>query len=152
MKILPDGALIHAYVGISQRDAALRIAMPSRWWIPEPKKFTAMIDTGCTHCMIDPTIGKALSITPIDGSTRSLGDANKEIDSPGYAISLGLHLPEAIHTFPMLQAGSADFRGERFKVIIGRDVLDYCIFLYNGKARQFVLEIPYHPSISVKTH
>lgn len=134
------GPIIEAIVGVSQhRAAALRKAGQL---IPEPVEAQALVDTGASITCIDDGVVEALSLKPLGpcalftGSTRDDGH-----QSYTYDISLRISHPDKSFVVPIMPVAGiqSPTRGRAFSVVIGRNVLNHCAFLYNGVARQILL-------------
>lgn len=103
--------------------------------IPKPVKLMAMIDTGATGTVIAQDIIDRLSINPI--STRLMNTPSSE-NVQCYTYQTLLTIPQnKIRINAEIIA--APLKGQHIKCLIGRDILQYCVFTYIGYINQFTL-------------
>ncbi len=135
------GLIVVAYIGVSQaRRSALQA---SKQAVPDPIVIQALIDTGASCTCVDPSVLQGLSLSPTGSSpvnTPSTGSQPMIADQ--YDVSL--FIPAATgqsllvhHTIPVLKAELLAPQG--FHALIGRDVLQGCLLMYDGKNGQFSL-------------
>lgn len=135
--ITHDGALVRAIIHISrERYSALLAAGVEA---PEAISITALIDTGATGTCIDARVISQLGITPkgtVMVHTPSTGGIPVEIEQ--YDVAFGLFDPKnqskIITTLPVM---ASHFDG--FEALIGRDILDQLLLIYDGIAGQFTV-------------
>lgn len=111
--------------------------------IPPVSSIRALVDTGASCTCIDPSVVAALDLpargtvpvhTPCTGSTPHIADE--------YEVSLVLpgagthHVPLTIDAVPVI---ASDLAVQGIHAIIGRDVLQDCILIYNGTVGEFTL-------------
>ncbi len=104
--------------------------------IPPPQSGFALIDTGAFATAVDQSIFDALGVAPIDKIKTSTphGDA----ESPVYPASVsfpGLELKE----MPMERVVGCNLKwktleGKEILMLLGRDLLQYFLLVYNGKS------------------
>lgn len=130
------GPLISIGIGISQ---AKRAVLPAPW--PAVQVVTALIDTGASHTMIDNSLIAPLGLTPT-------GQCNIVTPSTGatpvvlYTYDVSVWLVGTQGGPPLESAvgvTATDLDHQGFQVLLGRDALDRCILLYDGKAKTGVL-------------
>lgn len=103
----------------------------------------ALVDTGANCTCVDPSVLQALHL-PATGSvaihTPSTGSALHHAQQ--YDVSIVIpgagthHMPLTIDAVPVI---SADLAVQGIHALIGRDVLEDCIVIYNGSAGEFTL-------------
>jgi predicted aspartyl protease len=133
--------MVVAFIGVSaaRREALVAEKQP----IPNIVQVSALIDTGASGTCIDPSIlkalklspsGKALVNTPTTGTTPELKDQ--------YDVSI--FIPGTQQDTPLMVSNLAVIEAElltqqNIHALIGRDVLALCLLAYNGKTRTFSL-------------
>jgi hypothetical protein len=137
----PDGALVDVLVGLSGSSVqSVRAALRP---VPSPLTSRALLDTGAEMTCIDVSLVQALGL-PFAGTTLAnlpahgglvvtiLRDISLTVVHPsGHPRN---HL--AMRNLKVLEV-SLTFLG--YQVVIGRDVLAACRFLYNGPGNRFRL-------------
>lgn len=96
----------------------------------------ALIDTGAKTCAIDRTIIQKLGVKPHMVSSVKT-PFHTVIDSEVY--QLIFKIPREREYFP-ITAVIADFSEDTCKALIGRDFLQYCTLVYDGKNKKGTLE------------
>ena len=141
-QVAPNGSLlVIALIGVSQarRNALVSAQQP----VPNVVQVQALIDTGASCVCVDPSVLKQLNLSPT-GSTavNSPTTGSQPINVSQYDVSLAIHAiaghaPLVFQTVPAIEAEllAAQF----FHVIIGRDILQWCLLTYDGRARMFSL-------------
>jgi hypothetical protein len=136
----PSGPLIDIYVGVSApRAAALQAAGQA---VPTPLLVKGLVDTGASHCTIDPSLVTglglsakrlALVITPTTGATPAKHHT--------FDVSLYIPMPSATVPWSKLahEVTRAELKHQGFDVLIGRDILASAIFVYDGRHNVFTL-------------
>jgi len=99
-----------------------------------------MIDTGASGTAIDENAIKPLGLTPT-GSTQIHTPSTRGTAAtcPTYDVAVGIYhsvSPLLIATVPVI---ASDFTGMGFDALVGRDVLQRCLFLYDGVAGTFTI-------------
>ncbi len=136
----PNGPVLTAVVAVSQeRNAALVAAGQS---VPKPVPITALVDTGASATCVDPSVLTSLSLTPtgiVSLSTPSTGETPHQAEQ--FDASLIIPAPQGpalvFRTIPVV--ASALLAAQGFHALIGRDLLDQCVFFYNGSLKLFTL-------------
>lgn len=132
--ISPNGALVNLLVGVSapRAQALAGAGQP----VPAPVLVVGLIDTGASGLAIDPTILQGLGLqqtgtTPL--ITPSTG-ANP-VDAPVYDVSVKIpQLPPASLDFDSVPAIQAVLLNQGFGALVGRDILNKCLIIYDGVA------------------
>ena len=106
-----------------------------------PSIIQGLLDTGASVSAIDPFVVLALQLTPVgmaDVHSPTSGD-----DLEGrllYRLRLGHIEPEVGGVFDALTVVGCDpLAANGYLMLIGRDVLDRCEFLYDGPKGEFTL-------------
>jgi len=134
--------MLHAGIGVSQaRQTALVAAhLP----IPNPVQIIALVDTGASCTCIDPTVLQSLQLTPTGSTpmnTPSTGPAPHLANQYDVSIIIpgpGPGYPAFFsHTVPVVESQLLSAQG--FHALFGRDILQHCLFIYNGTTGMFTL-------------
>ena len=142
MPIGPEGPLLNAVVAVSEpKKQALEAAgLP----VPPQVVIRALVDTGASCCLLDPSVVTSLGLTPTGvAQVKTPTTGNATVSSPQYDIMLlipgsTLQHPPAI--FPALPVVTAELLvPQGFHALIGRDLLADCVLVYNGATRLFTL-------------
>lgn len=136
-----SGALITVICTVSkERGEALTKAKKP---IPPAATIRALIDTGASHTCVDPSIIKALSLTPtgsaqVHSSTTNSDPVTMEQYDVGLVIpgAIPEHIPFYLQTLPVL---CTDLSKQDIQALIGRDILAHCVLTYNGSTGSFIL-------------
>jgi hypothetical protein len=139
-----EGALIDVLVGLAAKDLlAFRNAGRP---IPAPVAVRALIDTGAEASCAEPQVLLPLVAAGIPPSRFVIANVpalGGVLPAGEYRITLTVMHPsnnpganwvlrnQAVVEQPLGQLG--------YQVLIGRDILDRCLHVYNGPARQFTL-------------
>ena len=132
------GALIDRTVGPSlPRQHALKKAGQS---VPAAVRVRGLIDTGASLTAIDPVVLQALNLTPtgaIGILTPTTGATPHQLNQ--YDVQIVILHPTLTHSFHVLPVIKAVLGFQGFDVLIGRDMLAECLFLYDGRSGSFTL-------------
>ncbi len=142
LPIESQGPMFNAIVGVSAplRSALIEANQP----IPNSIPVRALIDTGASCTCVDPSILQRLNLTSkgdIPVSTPTTKGTPVAVSQ--YDVSIAV--PPANSGQPTLTFGTIpvacieliDHQG--FHVLIGRDILSHCLFVYNGSTGLFTL-------------
>jgi hypothetical protein len=140
LQVAANGPILSALVTVSEARAAALNAVSQQ--IPPAVPIRALVDTGASCTCIDPSVLVALSLTPtgsVNISTPSTGSAPHSADQydVGFAIPNGGGLPFFLRTMPVIASELLNPQG--FHALLGRDVLQHCVFVYNGDMGFFTL-------------
>jgi predicted aspartyl protease len=133
-----NGPVIELFVGLSiHRYTALQQANVQA---PPPIFARALIDTGASCTAVDPMVIQRLAL-PATGTaavhTPSTGGNPHTCNQ--YDVSLWLPSAQNIKfTIPVIESRLAALG---LDVLLGRDVLDDCLLVYNGPTRTFSLAL-----------
>ncbi|MGH7559110.1 MAG: aspartyl protease family protein [Gemmatimonadota bacterium] len=136
------GPILTAYVGVSQQRAeALQAAGEA---IPNAVRVQALVDTGASCTCVDYSILSALDLSPTGSvpvhspTTGATPETKDQYDAslliPG---AHATHVPLILQTIPVVAAELVAVQG--FEVLIGRDILQDCVLVYNGTNGWFTL-------------
>jgi len=143
LQIGPDGPIVNALLEVSQarRDALIAANQQA----PALQRITALIDTGASCTSVDPSVIGTLNLQPtgsVSVFTPSTGATPHHTNQ--YDVLLMIPGPTPAHSdalifrtigvieLPLLQA-------QGFHALIGRDILNRCLFIYNGSMGFFTL-------------
>jgi hypothetical protein len=138
LQISAGGPLIDVLVGVSvPRQKALHAAkLP----IPPPVQIRALIDTGASCTCIDPSVPQRLGLAPTGAAplhTPSTGGQPHVANQ--YDVSLVLLHQKLNLTLQTVPVAEAHLAIQGIQGLLGRDVLQNCLFLYDGQAGIFTL-------------
>lgn len=142
LQMTAQGAIMNTLIGVSEgRKNALAAVGQA---IPNVVHALALIDTGASATCIDSSVLQALNLTPTGQTmikTPSTGNTSVPFDQ--YDVSL-LVPPAAANQIPLfigtLAVVCTDlFVSQGFHVLIGRDILSQCLFIYNGTTSLFTI-------------
>lgn len=135
------GAMIDVWIGVSIPKGNVLKAMGQT--SPVPKQVRALIDTGASCTAVDPSIIQSLGLTPT-GTTyiQTPSTGSTPHISNQYDVLLGVvypHAPTSRLIFEALPVVESHLLNQGFHVLLGRDVLSKCLFVYNGQQDFFSL-------------
>ena len=130
--------MIDLFVGVSsQRRKALEAAQQP---IPKFQKARALIDTGASGTCIDPSILSPLGLTATGAiAIHTPSTSGKPHICDQFDVALGIDHPKdpmIVLTIPVV---STPLSATRIQALIGRDVLQECLFIYDGISGTFTL-------------
>jgi predicted aspartyl protease len=130
------------YVSEGRRLALLAQNLP----IPLPRMIRALVDTGASFTSVEPAVlgVLGLGLTPtgtIDIVTPSTGQGVHTADTYDVDFVIaGAHQQEPPLILPNLRVAACDlFLRQGIHALIGRDILERCILVYNGSQSTFSL-------------
>ena len=132
------GCGLEVYIGVSNaRRAALTAAKQQ---VPALVRARMIVDTGASGTVVDEKVLKSLALTPT-GTTQILTPSTKgtPVTCPTYDVLLAVDhakYPLVLGTVPVV---GGDFSGQGIEGLIGRDVLQECLLVYDGVAGTFAL-------------
>ncbi len=112
--------------------------------VPAPVQISALVDTGATGTVIDPSVMQTLGLTPT-GTVNVITPTTGSTPVPCPQFDIALVIPGAtandppliFQTIPVIASELLAPQG--IHALIGRDILDQCFFVYNGGVKQFTL-------------
>jgi predicted aspartyl protease len=106
--------------------------------LPPPVSGLALIDTGATTTCIDEEAARQLSLPAIDVVTVASA-SHAATEQNVYPISIEVvGLPIVVNAS---RAIGAALKAQGLLVLIGRDVLQSCVLIYNGPSGHFTLTL-----------
>lgn len=138
LQIGSAGPTVKALVGVSEARASALTEHDKA--VPDLAPFVALVDTGASCTCLDPSILAPLRLMPTGTasiSTPSTGATPHETyqyDVSIYIPSVGGHL--SFKTIPVIES---DLKSQGIDGLLGRDILDRCLFSYNGSMKLFTL-------------
>jgi len=138
LPISSAGCSLDVYVGGSDpRRDALRVANLA---IPPLIAARMIIDTGASCTAIQETILKSLGLTPT-GTSQILTPSSKgaPITCATYDVLLSVYHEKHPLVLGTVAVIGSDFSGQGIDGLIGRDVLQECLMIYDGTAGTFSL-------------
>ncbi len=130
--LLGDGPLIEVTFGLVP--AAIKVLQDAGEPIPSPVKATAMIDTGASGTAVKAGLLAPLGLHPV-GVVPVNTPTGSGVPCATYAVQLVL--PNGFVDVTVIEAGPLG--GQNIQALIGRDVLQHGIFIYQGPSQQFTL-------------
>jgi predicted aspartyl protease len=145
LQIGPNGPIVNALLGVSRarRDALVGAGQTA----PQPQRITALIDTGASCTTVDPSVVTALNLQPTGIAsvlTPTTGTVPHQTNQYDVLVAIAgpgptLALTEALifQTIAVIEAPLLQAQG--FHALIGRDILNRCLLVYNGSMGFFTL-------------
>jgi hypothetical protein len=136
----PLGPLIHVYVGVSApRLNALSKAGSA---IPQAVVVKALVDTGASNTVIDPSIIKSLGLAP-RRIAQTITPTTGATPHKCYTYDVSIHIPlgTATSLFSKVawEVSSLDIKHQGFEMLLGRDILAEGMMVYDGRAGTFAM-------------
>jgi len=125
--------LLDAYIGVSQgRRAALLAASEP---VPDPQSARALLDTGASCTCVDPSVLARLGI-PSTGTTLvnspTTGTSPQTVNVYDVSIWIPGAIPPPFFLGTVAVAESQLLQSQGFHILLGRDILAYCMVHYSG--------------------
>ena len=136
------GPLVNANVAVSEgRKTALIAAHQA---VPDARIIRALVDTGAGFTSIEPAVLQALGLTPtgtIDIVTPSTGQGVHTTDTYDVDFSIAGAAPQdpPLVLSNLRVAACELYLKQGIHALIGRDILERCILVYNGSLAVFSL-------------
>lgn len=139
LPITPRGPLLQFMIGVSgpRQQALTKAGQP----VPQQVPITGLIDTGASCTSIDSSILRQLSI-PSSGTTpvhTPSTQANVPHVANVYDVSLILVHPMITRSFFAVPVTESQLIHQGIQALIGRDILSFCLFTYDGMGQTFCL-------------
>jgi hypothetical protein len=138
LQVAPGGPLIDIMVGVSQSRAQTLQAAGQP--VPNAVPVRGLVDTGASCTCIDPSVFQTLGLTP-RGVTQMLTPSTGQQfhQAPTYDVSLILTHPAISLTFPNVSVAESHLSIQGIQALIGRDILNSCLLVYDGQRGIFIL-------------
>ena len=134
--LLQRGPVVQVAVSVGQTIA--QQVLQQGGTLPPPVAGLALIDTGATTTCIDEEAAQDLKLPAIDVVTVASA-SHSSSEQNVYPISIEVvGLPIVVNAS---RAIGAALKPQGLLVLIGRDVLQSCVLVYNGPAGQFTLTL-----------
>jgi len=134
--LLSRGPIVQVNVSIGQ--AIAQEIVQKGGTLPPPVSGLALIDTGASSTCIDNAAAKKLKLPAID-VVAIASASHSQTEQNVYPITLEIAgLPIMINA-PRAIGGALESQG--LLVLIGRDVLQHCVLVYNGVSGGFSISI-----------
>lgn len=132
------GPQLNLFVGVSQpREQALRQANIT---IPQPTLVRGLVDTGASITAVDPAVIQALGLQPtgfMPVHTPSTGSTPHQAST--FDVSIAIPVAPLTFTLGAIAVIESSLTVQGIQVLIGRDVLAHCLFVYDGRSNIFSL-------------
>jgi predicted aspartyl protease len=127
-----NGPVVQAQVVIG---SALENVLKSKGaTLPSPISALAMIDTGASSTVIRDDIPSMLNLNPV-GVVQISTPSSSNVPCSQYAVRL--LLPNNV--IVEVVAIAAPLKGQQIQCLIGRDILQHGVLIYNGYVEEFTL-------------
>jgi predicted aspartyl protease len=128
-----NGPVVQVLLTLSPHalDALKRRSLP----VPESIKLAALVDTGATITCISASIIEPLGAQPVR-TVRINTPSTHGMECNVYALQI--LFPGTLVKVPV-QAVAAPLQGQNIQVLIGRDILQHGVFVYQGMSDTFTL-------------
>jgi len=133
-----SGPVIALVVGVSFAKHA--ILKKQGITAPSPVIMNFLVDSGASHTVVDAVSIAPLAMAPTGVTyihTPSTGETPVAVQQ--YDVSLYLHHPDNSKMIPNLAVTASDFSKQNIQGLLGRDVLEHCLLVYDGRAGSFAL-------------
>ncbi len=136
MVMTAQGPRVQVSIGVGQQLAAQLLQEGKE--LPAPISGLALIDTGASGTCVDEQIAAQLKLPVID-VVKAASATEEEAERNVYPIQIEVTgLPITINA---PRAMGAPLQVQGFHVLIGRDLLQHCVLVYNGLVGSFSLSI-----------
>jgi predicted aspartyl protease len=136
----PIGPLIHAYIGISEPrfHALVKAKLP----VPQAIIVKALVDTGASNTVVDPTVLQGLGLTP-RRIAKTITPTTGTTPHKCFTYDVSIHIPLAAATSlfskKAWEVSCLDLKHQGFEVLLGRDILAEGMLVYDGRAGTFAM-------------
>lgn len=133
------GPIIEISIGVSipRRDLLSSLGMP----VSPPGTCKLLIDTGASCTCIDPWVIESLNIVPSGFTTIHTPSTNSGSNHQCSQFDVCLSIPHPhihrhFHNIPVIES---NFVHQGIDGLLGRDILEGCVFIYNGETGFYTL-------------
>lgn len=110
--------------------------------VPAPINGVFLVDTGASLTVVDASIIAPLRLNPT-GTVMCHTPSTAGIAVPMYQYDLMIFMPGAVHNqgwlIDSIPVTASSFAGQAIDGLIGRDIIDRGLLVYNGHAGHFTL-------------
>jgi hypothetical protein len=130
-------------VGLSR--SAVRTLRQAHQPVPQPLEFSALIDTGAEITCVDSAVAAAIGLrhTAVAFAFANIPATGGQAPAPRYDVGLTVLHPSGAAQLHLVEKQllvlEVPLAALGYEVLIGRDVLARCRFLYDGPAGRFRL-------------
>lgn len=128
-----DGPIVNAAIGVSF--PRRRLLLDQHLTVPNTVVGAFLVDTGATITAVDPDLIAPLQL-PLIGSinvhTPSTGLASIAIDQYDASVLIPGNTTDGTLVIEAIPIVAAHLRSQGIDGLIGRDILDRCLLVYNG--------------------
>jgi hypothetical protein len=132
-----DGPVIEVIVGMTAAEARQRRSAGQT--APPSLTLRALIDTGASQTCIDTGSAQALALTSTGSGSFLIPSLGGPLTLHQYEVSLTLLHPQASFTLFTLPVVAAVLAPQGIEVLIGRDMLNRCLYVHDGQAGTWTL-------------
>lgn len=105
--------------------------------VPTPRDVKGILDTGADRCWIRESLLNEMGMQPV-GTGDFKTPATQSESNAANVYSVGISLNSDLH-LDLIVGGMSHLNRDDVDVILGRDVLSMCRFVFNGIDRSFEL-------------
>ena len=105
--------------------------------ISNPIKAMALIDTGATSSVVNPSVISGLAISPI-GKVKISTPSDTDVECNQYKLAFVFPNRVIIEVSDVVEA---PLQGQPIQCLLGRDILRYGVFIYNGYMQQITFSV-----------
>lgn len=110
--------------------------------VPEPVSGIFLVDTGASNTVIDASLIQSLGLNPT-GTVMCHTPSTAGTAVPMYQYDLMIYVPGAVNgqgwLIDSIPVMASSFAGQTIAGLIGRDIIDRGLLVYNGHAGHFTL-------------
>ncbi len=137
--LVANGAVVELLIGVneSRREVLRRNGFP----VPERIRVAAQVDTGTRFSAVDRQVLSRLDIQPVDTIlVRTTSTTEAPVPFRRYAVSVALETDQVELFLTSVEVLECFFApDEGIQALLGRDVLENCLLVYDGKNKSFSL-------------
>jgi hypothetical protein len=128
-KIEYDGAIVT--VDVINRDIRDKLTV------------NAMLDTGAVRSLVRYSkVLQPLAVPRINsGAQLSFHQSGEHEQVETYQVEIGMHFPQGVYPWENVTVIARDLLDAPYDVVVGRDMLERCLFTYDGRKQRFELVI-----------
>jgi len=141
LRTLGFGPVLVCFVGPSkEREGILKVAEMS---VPDFEEVRALIDTGASCTCVDPSVLRKLGLSPTGQVGVYTPSTSSTVPHEADQYDISVHIPAPDHAPPLvfqnLPVIGAELSHQGYDLLIGRDILNACLFIYDARCSAFTL-------------